>query len=297
MMAWSETLGDAGGCATKSWRSKFAPWMIIAGILTCFGYYLGARLGFALTFQPHPVSVMWPPNSILLAALLLTPTRSWWFLLLCALPAHLASQMQSGVPPTMMLCWFVSNSCEALIGASLTRAMVAAPFRLASLRNVSVLLVSGVFLGPFLSSFLDAGFVRWNHWGQGSYGEIWRIRFFSNVLTAVALVPALVTCFTSDYRSIRQAEVVRWLEAAVVALGVLVVGFEVFVKFGTGHESAPGLLYAPLPFLLWAAVRFGPGGASMVMLAISLIAIWGAAHGQGPFSAPMVEANALSLQL
>ncbi len=296
MMAWSETLGDAGGCATKSWRSKFAPWMIIAGILTCFGYYLGARLGFALTFQPHPVSVMWPPNSILLAALLLTPTRSWWFLLLCALPAHLASQMQSGVPPTMMLCWFVSNSCEALIGASLTRAMVAAPFRLASLRNVSVFLFCGVFLGPFLSSFLDAGFVRWNHWGQGSYGEIWRIRFFSNVLTAVALVPALVTCFTSDYKSIRQAEVVRWLEAAVVALGVLVVGFEVFVKFGTGHESAPGLLYAPLPFLLWAAVRFGPGGASMVMLAISLIAIWGAAHGQGPFSARTAEANALSLQ-
>src|SRR5258707_1941494 len=161
MAASSEAL--AGVLTPISWRKKFAPRTILAGALTCIGYYLGAKLGFALTFQPHPVSVMWPPNSILLAALLLSPVRSWWFLLLCALPAHLASQMQSGVPPIMMLCWFVSNSCEALIGASLTRAMVGGSFRFISLRNVSIFLVCGVFLGPFLPSFLDAGFVVLNH--------------------------------------------------------------------------------------------------------------------------------------
>ena len=296
MTASSESLGQIGLSAPETWRKKFAPRLVITGILTCIGYYLGAKLGFALTFKPHPVSVMWPPNSILLAALLLSPTRCWWFLLLCALPAHLASQMQGGVPPKMMLCWFLSNSCEALIGASLTRVMVSGSFRFANLRNVSVFLICGVFLGPLLSSFLDAGFVRLNHWGQGTYWEIWRIRFFSNVLTAVALVPALVTCFMSDYESIRKAGRGRYFEAAVVALGLVVVGFEVFVKFGIGPQSEPGLLYAPLPFLLWAAVRFGPGGASMAMFVTALIAIWGASHGQGPFSARLAEANALSLQ-
>jgi integral membrane sensor domain MASE1 len=40
------------------------------------------KIGFALTFQPHPVSVLWPPNSVLVAALLLTPPRSWWLVLL-----------------------------------------------------------------------------------------------------------------------------------------------------------------------------------------------------------------------
>jgi len=34
-------------------------------------YYVGAKVGFALTFDPHPVSTLWPPNAILLAALLL----------------------------------------------------------------------------------------------------------------------------------------------------------------------------------------------------------------------------------
>src|SRR5262249_2980149 len=87
---------------------------IVGGVLVFVGYYLGAKLGFALTFQPHPVSVLWPPNSILVAGLLLTPPRIWWFLLVAAFPAHWAAQLQSHIPPLMILCWFISNSCEAL---------------------------------------------------------------------------------------------------------------------------------------------------------------------------------------
>ena len=50
------------------------PRTIAIGLLIFAGYYLGAKIGFALTFQPHPVSVLWPPNSILVAALLLNST-------------------------------------------------------------------------------------------------------------------------------------------------------------------------------------------------------------------------------
>ena len=37
-------------------------------------------------------------------------------------------------------------------------------------------------LAPFLSSFLDAAFVSWNQFGTGGYWEVWRIRFFANML-------------------------------------------------------------------------------------------------------------------
>src|SRR5678816_3410043 len=96
---------------TKRSDAQFFEWRV-AGIALCVfvGYYLGAKVGFALTFKPHPVSVLWPPNSILVAALLLTPLRIWWFVLLAAFPAHCAAQLQSHVPPLMILCWFVSNS-------------------------------------------------------------------------------------------------------------------------------------------------------------------------------------------
>ena len=132
---------------------------VVAGVLVSVGYYLGAKLGFALTFKPHPISVLWPPNSILVAGLLLTPPRIWWFLVLAVFPAHWAAQMQSHVPPLMILCWFVSNSFEALIGASLTRHFVRGGIRFTTLRNAGIFCLCVVLAGPFLSSFLDAAFV------------------------------------------------------------------------------------------------------------------------------------------
>src|SRR5437588_7469170 len=107
----------------------------VIGLRVFAGYYVGCKIGFALTFQPHPVSVLWPPNSILVAALLLTPPRIWWFVLLAAFPAHWAAQLQSHVPPLMILGWFISNSCEAVIAAGLTRYLIVVPIRFASLRN------------------------------------------------------------------------------------------------------------------------------------------------------------------
>src|SRR5215469_16861832 len=72
-------------------RSRSSAWWTVATcLLTGFGYFVGARLGFALTFGPHAVAVMWLPNSILLASLLLTPAKFWWLVVLSVLPAHLA---------------------------------------------------------------------------------------------------------------------------------------------------------------------------------------------------------------
>src|ERR1043166_4743893 len=186
--------------------------LLIIGLWVFAGYYLGCKVGFALTFKPHPVSVLWPPNSVLVAALLLTPLRSWWLVLLAALPAHLAAQMQSHVPPLMSSCWFVSNSCEAVIGAGLMRYLVVGPIRFTTLRNVGLFCLCVVFIGPFLSSFLDAAFVVWNHWGQGSYWELWRIRFTSNVLAALTITPLIVTWVTSSRALLFQARPRRQVE-------------------------------------------------------------------------------------
>lgn len=276
---------------------RFNRSVLLGGLLVCIGYYLGAKLGFSLTLHPRPVSVMWPPNSILLAALLLTPTRLWWFFLLCAVPAHLAVQLQGDIPLRMMICWAVSNATEALIGAGLIRLIIGGQFRFVGLANVATFLVCGVFLGPFLSSFLDAAFVRLNNWGEGNYGEIWRIRFFSNMLASLAVAPLIVMCVQADYGRLRRTNWKRWLEAALLSIGLLLVGYAVFVRDRTGLRTDPAFLYIPLPFLLWAGVRFGGMGAVIAVFVTSLISIWGAAHGSGPFSTQSPEANALSLQI
>jgi PAS domain S-box-containing protein len=277
-------------------RNRFFDWRVaVISLSVALAYYIGAKIGFALTFQPHPVSVLWPPNSILLAALLLTPVRIWWVVLLAAFPAHLATQLQSDVPPTMILCWFVSNSCEALIGAAGTRFLIGGPVRLDRLRNVAIFCLCCVFLGPFLSSFLDSGFVALCQWGQGSYWEIWRIRFSSSVLAALTITPLIVTWGTGAIPAWRRITRWRLLEGACLLIGLCVASFSLFSQMASEADAA--LLYAPLPFLLWAAVRFGIRGAATAITAVAFLAILGAAHGHGPFADKTTEQNALFVQL
>src|SRR5258705_13910820 len=164
---------------TSGYGPGFRP--LLAALLVAVGYYIGAKIGFALTFQPHPVSTLWPPNSILLAALLLAPKRWWLFLLLAALPAHLMVQLNSGVPLPMILCWFISNCCEAMLGAVFLRQLTNGPIRFDSSRAVAVFMLAEG-LAAFLLSFVDAGFVIFNQWGNGTYWQILRMRLFLNVL-------------------------------------------------------------------------------------------------------------------
>src|SRR5262245_18320511 len=80
-------------------------------------YYLGAKIGFNVTFKPQMVSTLWPPNAILLAVLLLTSWRMWLVDLLGAFLAHLIAELQNSVTMSMALYWFISNSFQALFGA------------------------------------------------------------------------------------------------------------------------------------------------------------------------------------
>ena len=269
--------------------------LLITGLWVFAGYYLGCKIGFSLTFKPHPVSVLWPPNSVLVAALLLTPPRHWWVVFLAALPAHLAAQWQSQVPPLMILCWFISNSCEAIIGAGLMRYLVGGPVRFTRLRNVGLFCLCVVFIGPFLSSFLDAAFVLWNRWGQDGYWELIRIRLSSNAVSALIIVPLIVTWVTNGVEPVRAASRSIHVEASALFLGLLAVSYVVLYELRAGADLA--LLFLPLPFLLWAAVRFGALGASTAISIVSFLAIWSASHGHGPFSGETAEQSALSIEI
>ena len=273
----------------------FASNTTVACLLVFIGYYFGAKLGFALTFHPRTVSVLWPPNAIVLAALLLTPLRTWWAILLAALAAHCLVQLQGDVPPRMILCWFVSNSCQALFGAASATYLIRGPVRLDRLRHVGIFYFCCVFLAPFLASFLDAGFVVLNGFGAGSYWEIWRIRFSSNVVATLTLSSLIVTWGTHGIAQARRPSGLKLLEGGCLLLGLCLASLSLFSEMAAAAGVA--LLYAPLPFLLWAAVRFGTRGAAAAITAVAFLTILGAANGHGPFSGESTEQNAVSIQV
>ena len=294
-IAIDRTANELKSQGAGRWTEKFDRRTLLACVWVFLGYYFGAKLGFALTFQPHPVSVLWPPNSVLVGSLLLTPAPVWWILLLAALPAHLAAQFQHHVPPTMIFCWYISNCCEALIGAGGARLLLRKPMRFNRLQNIGIFCLCVVFIGPVVSSFLDAAFVVWNQFGSGSYWEIWRIRTTSNVLAALIVAPLIVTWATGAHAFLFQTSTRRYVEAAILLLALLFTSYSVL--YGAGVEQEWLLPYVPLPFLIWAAVRFGSLGASTAAGTIGILTIWSAAHGHGPFSTDSPEQNALSIQI
>src|SRR5574339_902854 len=98
--------------------SIFSPALNLSGkiLLVTAGYYLAGLIGLQLKLAPFGISIIWPPNAVLLAALMLIPVRMWWCYLLPLLPAHLhlvTLFQNSQIPLPAMLGQFVANTSQA----------------------------------------------------------------------------------------------------------------------------------------------------------------------------------------
>jgi signal transduction histidine kinase/integral membrane sensor domain MASE1 len=262
-------------------------------------YYLGSLLGFVLRVPPETTSVPWPPNAILTAALLLTPSpRRWWIYLAAAFPAHLAVQLGTGWPRPMILALYVTNCSEAVLAAGCMHLLDRKPGRFETLRGMAVFLVAAVLMAPFLSSFPDAWIVSWQRGEQ--FWMVWRNRFFANTLTELVCVPAIVMLLEGGALPLRRARAARFGEAILFAATTIAVAILVFADRGPGPHTLGELskltfvlLLAPL---LWGAVRFGPAGTSFSLLAMSTVALWAAVHGRGLLSGFPPREAALTFQ-
>ena len=270
-------------------------------ISVCAGYYFGSILGLLLRVPPATPSVIWPPNAILTAALLLVPPRRWWLVLLPVLPVHVAVELQTGWPTTMVLALFLTNCTEAVISAGTVWLLSDAPPRFDMPRRLSTFFL-GVVAATAISGFLDAAAVT-SFLGE-PYWTVWSQRFFSNILAQLTIVPAVVGVATGLPRWVRSSSWMRLGEAAAVGVGLLVMGS---ADFGGVLSQLPPLravssqapLALQLPFLLWAAVRFGTTGAGVTLFSATILAVWSVVHGQGPFAAmsPTTTVPALTLSL
>src|SRR4029434_7181501 len=85
-------------------------------IATALHYVLAAKAGAWLAFPSAPVSALWAPNAILLAALLLTRRERWWIYLLTVLPLHFLVQWPDASIARVAI-QYVANATEAVLGA------------------------------------------------------------------------------------------------------------------------------------------------------------------------------------
>src|SRR5262245_8920679 len=172
---------------------------VLAVLLVSAGYYVGGLIGLAVRFPPSGISIIWPPNAILLAALLLSSPRMWGWYLLAALPTHLhlVANFQPGVPLRIMLIQFAGNVVQAIVAALAVRHYAAAPPRFDSLRSMAVFVALAGIAAPAAVSALTAYLFHITGWAP-DYWLAWRQRILTNVVPTIAITPVIVLTVAGD---------------------------------------------------------------------------------------------------
>lgn len=286
-----DTLAVRGRSETSVAGSTFHS--AVLGLLVALGYYAGSQIGFLLTPVGTPISTFWPPNAVLLAAFLLTPSRIWWVLILAVFPAHLLVQLGTGIPLISALAWFVGNTGEALLGALCVRIFKRDKSLFESSHGVIVFLAFGVLLPTLATSFLDVASVVLTGLGQ-NFWTLWATRFTTNIVADLTVVPTIVIFGVKGFTWFRRASISAYSEAALLTVGTVIVSLFVFSR-ESSVTSSWAFVYAPLPLLIWALLRFGSGGASASLLVVALISLWNTMHGRGPLGLQSMVYAVLSL--
>jgi signal transduction histidine kinase len=264
--------------------------------LTGVAYYVATEIAWALCFPNSKVSLLFPPHAVLIVILLLVPVRHWWAYTLATVIAHFIATQQAHWPVLYALHCEAFDAVQNVLVAAGIRLFIKSPLNRITLRDALVFVLIAVIIVPFGTAFWGAAFTISNGFGTNYWVE-WRNLGISNGVTAVVLVPALL--LVANRLSGRGGRVtpIRMIEGCLLGLGIVMVGAFVFAIVAAGPGTSPALLYAPIPLLIWAALRFGLSGISAAILVVTFQAIWGAMHGHGPFLLQSPAENALALQM
>jgi diguanylate cyclase (GGDEF)-like protein/PAS domain S-box-containing protein len=126
-----------------------------------------------------------------------------------------------------------------------------------------------------------------------AFGPLWLTWWLGDAAGDLLMVPALLT-----WHAWRDAPRRRLGELGLLLVGLAVTCAAVFAgPFRDAAAAHSSLEYVVFPFLIWAAIRFGTGGAAAANLVTASIAIWGTVHGFGPYAVGDAAAHLTFLQL
>jgi signal transduction histidine kinase/integral membrane sensor domain MASE1 len=281
------------------WQFQSLRAFIRAPILVAFAYFLGAEAAFFVgTLSDRIFAPFWPPNVILFCALLLAPERRWWLYLAAAFPAHLAAELQVGMPAGQLVVAFATNCSVAVLNAAVTRRVLGELPWFGSLRKASLYILITAVANPAVAA-LGGAFVPILGGEPGRYLVFWAQWYLSNALGSLTLGPIFLIWLGGKPRWPLFASSGRAIEAVVLGVSLVVVCTLAF-QLGTGTVAIgfmPALLYSPLPLILWSATRFGERGASGAILVVTVVLLWCSLNSSGLFIAGDAETNVLAVQI
>jgi signal transduction histidine kinase len=270
------------GSLLAAWPVRYSAGVVVIAA----GCYAFAEGGKALLLT-GPAGAFWPAGGLAIAVLYLAGLRWWPGILLGDLGSLLDDVLSLGVPPGPALAEAGGDMARALVAVVILRRLAGPRATLDQLRQVGAVLVA-VATGAMISATVAMLALRAGDVIEASELSVfWRSWWLGDVSGGLVVVP-LALAWARPPASVWRGRG-SWegalMVAAVVALSTLAV------------SADQPLTYLVFPAFIWAALRFGPQGATVAVAVAVVIAVWAASNEVGPFVEHSATDSALNLQL
>jgi diguanylate cyclase (GGDEF)-like protein len=270
-------------------RSRFIKDLPLLVVLTA-GYFLAGKFGLKLASVNASASAVWPCTGIALAAFLILGYRVWPAILAGAFLVNITTA--GSVVTSLGIA--TGNTLEGVAGCYLVNRFASGQRAFERAQDIFKFALLAGLVSTAISATVGVttlalkGFADWTN-----YGTIWTTWWLGDAVGALLVTP-LVLLWWENPR-------LNWTRRQIVELAALFVGLfsTSWVVFGGGfHTTVKNnpFEYLCIPFLVWAAFRFGRRKAVTAVCALAVIATWGTLHGFGPFARGSVNTSLLQLQ-
>ena len=274
------------------WRPKDqsrSDYRYVLQLAFVFALYFGAgKLGLAVPFTSSNVSPIWPAAGVAVAAVLI-----WGIQIAPAIAfAAFLVNFLTPVPTFASIAIGLGNASSAVIAGYLLKHFADFETSLPRLKDVLRLVVVAAVLATAVAASVGVTaltLVDAKAWT--GYGSAWRIWWLGDAMGVLVVAPLLLT--GRDLLHIRRGW--RVLEACLLSIAILVTSAAIFSPWTTVRDDV--LAFVVFPFIIWAALRFRVAGAAVAVLLSASFAVWGTAHGFGPFVNHTPLHNAMLLQV
>ena len=264
----------------------------IAQITIVFvAFFIAGKIGQATTnIRSGNIGPVWPAYGIALAAVLLCGYRVW---LGIAAGAFLIAFL-SPVPLIAAVGQAAGSTLAALTGAYLLHRISRFQPSFSRLRDALGMIVFGAFGSAVVSASIGVSVLYATHvQAYSGLGHAWLIYWFGDSTGGLLITPLVLTFL--GLLKIRPS--VRAAEFGALLFLLTMTSLLIFSDHSLLPVKLHVMAFAVLPFVIWAAIRFGMSGAALATFIVAAIATVETGYGAGPFAQNTPFTNAVLLDV
>ena len=254
-------------------------------------YVATGKLGLMLAYFHPNATAVWPNSGLALGALLIFGTGLWPGIFIGAFFVNLltAGSLVSSIAIA------TGNTLEAVVGAWLITKFAGGANAILRAHDIFTFTILAGAVSTTISATIGVtslaltGFASWQ-----SYWTVWLTWWLGDAAGDMIIAPVLLTWALASANEWKWSQIRP--EAVALLISVFGIGQIVFngVLFAGGRNYP--LEYLCIPFLAWAAFRFGQRETAVTMLVLAVSATWGTLSGLGPFGRESWNESLVMLQ-